>query len=173
MLTVYHGSVCPVPKPLAQVGRPNLDFGQGFYVTDLHAQAVAWATRAANQGRPQWLSSYLFDKERAIASYRYLFFPAYNEDWLDFIVKSRLGERPWLDYDWIEGGVADDRVIDTVNLYMLDIIPMELAIRRLAQHQPNNQLCLLNQALIEECLSFVQAEPLNDKSRNGRSKNED
>lgn len=42
MLTVYHGSVCPVENPLAGVCRPNLDFGVGFYVTDIRAQAERW-----------------------------------------------------------------------------------------------------------------------------------
>ena len=43
-------------------------------------------------------------------------FDAYDKDWLDFIVDSRQGKQPWNGYDIIEGGVADDRVIDEVNL---------------------------------------------------------
>ena len=35
MLTVYHGSTYRVDQPLAGVCRPNLDFGVGFYLTDL------------------------------------------------------------------------------------------------------------------------------------------
>ena len=38
MLTVYHGSTCRIEEPLAGVCRPNLDFGIGFYVTDLKEQ---------------------------------------------------------------------------------------------------------------------------------------
>ena len=40
MLTVYHGSTYRVEQPLAGVCRPNLDFGVGFYLTDLKEQAV-------------------------------------------------------------------------------------------------------------------------------------
>ena len=47
MLTVYHGSTCRIEEPLAGVCRPNLDFGIGFYVTDLKEQAVRWALRTA------------------------------------------------------------------------------------------------------------------------------
>ena len=43
MLTVYHGSTYRVEQPLAGVCRPNLDFGVGFYLTDLKEQAVRWA----------------------------------------------------------------------------------------------------------------------------------
>ena len=39
MLTVYHGSTYRVEQPLAGVCRPNLDFGVGFYLTDLKEQA--------------------------------------------------------------------------------------------------------------------------------------
>lgn len=46
-------------------------------------------------------------------------FTAYDKDWLDFIVGNRQGKNPAKDYDYIEGGIANDRVIDTVNLYFM------------------------------------------------------
>lgn len=164
MLNVYHGATCVVKQPLCMAGRPNLDFGQGFYVTDLREQAISWATRAANTDKSQWLNSYVLDIDKVKANYRCLYFAAYDKEWLNFIVDSRNGNTPWHGYDFIEGGIADDRVVDTVNLYMLDMIPAETAIQRLAQHRPNNQICLLNQQLINECLDFVDAEPLNNLS---------
>ena len=30
---LYHGAIMPVHEPLAHVGRPDLDFGPGFYLT--------------------------------------------------------------------------------------------------------------------------------------------
>lgn len=47
MITVFHGSIMEVSKPLVALGRPNLDFGQGFYVTDLQQQAERWAKNYA------------------------------------------------------------------------------------------------------------------------------
>lgn len=41
-MKVYHGSTQAVEYPLAGVGRENLDFGKGFYVTDIYAQAERW-----------------------------------------------------------------------------------------------------------------------------------
>lgn len=38
-MIVYHGSVYSIERPLANIGRKNLDFGQGFYVTDMKLQA--------------------------------------------------------------------------------------------------------------------------------------
>ena len=40
-MKVYHGSTIIVREPLANVGRRNLDFGEGFYVTDLREQAIS------------------------------------------------------------------------------------------------------------------------------------
>lgn len=36
---VYHGSIVEIVSPMVDVGRENLDFGKGFYVTDIRAQA--------------------------------------------------------------------------------------------------------------------------------------
>ena len=39
MKIVYHGSFVSVPEPLTNVGRCELDFGPGFYVTTIREQA--------------------------------------------------------------------------------------------------------------------------------------
>lgn len=85
-----------------------------------------------------------------------LHFKGYSTDWLDFIVACRRGEKPWLGYDLIEGGVANDRVFDTIENYIEGQITKETALGRLQYEQPNNQICLLSQQLIDECLSFQQ-----------------
>ncbi len=41
-IVVYHGSTMPVEHPFANVGREDLDFGKGFYLTRLQEQAVNW-----------------------------------------------------------------------------------------------------------------------------------
>ena len=81
-------------------------------------------------------------------------FKAYDSEWLEFIVASRHGLNPAAIYDYIEGGVADDRVIDTVNLYMSGLMSADVALQRLAQHQPNNQICLLNQDITDKYLTY-------------------
>lgn len=163
MLTVYHGATCVIKHPLCNAGRPNLDFGQGFYVTDLREQAVRWAQRQGitRDVKPQ-LNIYELDMERARSCYRYLRFEAYDEAWLNFIANSRKGLEPWKGYDLIEGGVADDRVVDTVNLYLLGMMTADVALERLARHLPNNQICILNQLLVKECLHYISTESLLD-----------
>lgn len=160
-MKVYHGGIQEIRTPLAKVGRSNLDFGQGFYVTDVRKQAEGWAERVAlrSLGRPM-LNVYELNEEVLYTKYRVLKFEDYNKDWLDFIVASRCGQTPWKEYDMVEGGVANDRVIDTVEAYMIGNITQEIALGQLAQHRPNNQLCLISQEAIDECLSFLEVEVL-------------
>lgn len=165
MLRAYHGATCTVSAPLCTLGRPNLDFGPGFYLTTIRQQAVDWAQRSLNATRPQWLNLYDLDLDRIHTAYRCLSFPAYDAEWLQFIALSRRGQQPWAGYDFIEGGVADDRVIDTVNLYLLDLMSADEALKRLALHQPNQQMCLLSQSLVDECLTYISSEPLNPAAK--------
>lgn len=164
MRKVYHGSTEVIAKPLCRVGRKNLDFGQGFYVTDMEQQAVSWATRAVNFGLPQWLNCYELN-DTLVSQHATKIFTTYNEEWLTFIVESRNGQKPWKDYDYIEGGVADDRVINTIEDFLNGDISIVFALKRLAEHQPNNQICILRQELLDSCLHFTKAIPLNDLAR--------
>lgn len=154
-IKVYHGSTAIVKQPLCRVGRPNLDFGQGFYVTELQQQAIDWAKNVARRegGRPL-LNSYLLDRDAILADARSKVFTAYDRDWLLFIVAARRGFDVAASYDYVEGGVANDRVVDTVNLYMTGLMDIDTALQRLAQHQPNNQMCLLKQGLIDKYLIY-------------------
>ena len=76
--------------------------------------------------------------------------------WLDFVVASRNGMKPWAQYDVVEGGVANDRVIDTVELYTIGILDKSSALGRLSEHQPNHQICILSQAILDKYLKFVK-----------------
>jgi len=158
MITVYHGSIIEVSQPLVALGRPNLDFGQGFYVTDLREQAERWAIRIATRRMEKpMLNIYEFDVDMARRGYRYLKFDAYDKAWLDFIVANRMGKMEWKDYDVVEGGVANDNVIDTVEDYMRGRMSAEAALVELSKHRPNNQYCILNQEIIDLHLLFVES----------------
>lgn len=110
MLTTYHGSTSRVEQPLAGVCRPNLDFGVGFYLTDLKEQASRWALRTADIRHETnvWLNVYSLDMEACRNTpYHYLHFTTYDAHWLDFVVSCRQGGSMWKDYDIIESGIAD------------------------------------------------------------------
>lgn len=154
-IIVYHGGTEAVSAPRADAGRPNLDFGQGFYVTDLRQQAVDWAKHVGDRRKsPPVISRYTLDRDAISSNFRCKVFEAYDGEWLDFIVDSRIGKKPWAEYDYIEGGVANDRVIDTINLYMADLMTRDKALQKLSEHRPNNQMCLLNQEIIDKYLNY-------------------
>ena len=156
-MILYHGGTEAVMHPDCKAGRPDLDFGQGFYVTLLLDQAEGFANRKARDRRAKpIISVYEFDYEAAIQDCEYLKFDFYDEAWLDFVVASRNGMKPWAQYDVVEGGVANDRVIDTVELYTIGILDKSSALGRLSEHQPNHQICILNQAILDKYLKFVK-----------------
>ena len=148
-ITVYHGGTERVDVPICRLGRENLDFGRGFYVTDIKEQATA-----KRRNTQAIINIYQLDRELVLEKARCKVFKAYDSEWLEFIVASRHGLNPAAIYDYIEGGVADDRVIDTVNLYMSGLMSTDVALQRLAQHQPNNQICLLNQDITDKYLTY-------------------
>jgi len=160
-ITVYHGGTEAITQPRTDVGRRNLDFGQGFYLTDMRTQAVDWAKHVSDRRKlPAILSKYSLNRETILKNYRCKVFTKYDGEWLDFIVDSRNGKEPWKIYDYIEGGVANDRVIDSINLYMADLMSREKALEKLSEHQPNNQICILNQEIIDKYLSYDGTEQL-------------
>lgn len=159
-ITVYHGGTEQVNTPLCRLGRENLDFGRGFYVTDIKEQAYRWAITTAKRRKTQAvINIYQLDRDAILTEARCKIFKAYDTEWLNFIVASRRGENPAATYDYVEGGVANDRVIDTVNLYMSGLMSAKVALQRLAQYQPNNQICLLNQSITDKYLVYEKTEP--------------
>lgn len=165
MRKVYHGGTQIIDAPVCHVGRDRLDFGKGFYVTDMRKQAISWATRVVNEDFPQWLNVYKLDDAYIKEHARCKVFTDYDEEWIDFIVRSRSGKMPWKDYDYIEGGIADDRVVSTIEDYLNGDASMEYVLKRLSEHQPNNQICFISQEILNNSLQFIKAEPLNDLAR--------
>ena len=159
MITVYHGSYIVVDKPLVGIGRKNLDFGEGFYVTSLLSQANVWARNKARYYMQDEgiVSQYSFDLESAVSTFRFHKFEHYDREWLNFIVNNRQGGDDWRMWDIIEGGVANDRVIDTVENFMAGLIDEETALGLLALHQPNHQICILKQEVVDKYLHFIDS----------------
>lgn len=155
-LEVYHAGTERVEIPDCRRGRENLDFGQGFYLTDIYDQAFNFArVKSRDRNKPGLINTYLLDRKKILEEARVKIFDSYDAKWLDFIVDCRNGKDIWKQYDYIEGGVANDRVIDTVNMYIQGFISQDRALINLRYLKPNNQICILNQDLIEKHLKFV------------------
>ena len=159
MIRLFHGSSIEVRNPIVGVGRRKVDFGQGFYMTRVRRQAELWAKAVADRrpGAIAVLNIYQFDDVKAmqLVAERYKKFEQYDLEWLEYVVDSRKGGRRQLSYDVVEGGVANDNVIDTVEDFENGIITAEQALGQLVYKRVNHQICIHSQTIIDECVQFV------------------
>lgn len=153
-MKVYHASNLIVTRPDTVHSRPYLDFGQGFYLTTLKDQASNYGQRFKRRQQEAWLNVYELSEN--LAAWNILRFESYSREWLDFVVKCRTGE-PTENYDLVIGGIANDRVVATINLFFEHLISKEEALGRLKFEQPNIQYCIRTQRMLDECLTYVES----------------
>lgn len=143
----YHGSCLEIAEPDLIHSRLNVDFGRGFYVTPLYEQAAKWCGKFRRRGKDGIISCYSFDEKRA-EELKILKFTFYSEEWLDFILNCRSG-KDTTDYDMVVGGVANDKVFNTVELFWDGLIDRAEAINRLRYEEPNLQICFRTEKALE------------------------
>ena len=165
MIKVYHGSYVEVKTPDISFSRENVDFGKGFYVTPIREQAISWALRWVRRKKKSILNTYVFS-EHLIAELglKVKDFPAYDKEWLHFVADNRKGVNPH-DYDVVCGGVANDKVFNTLELYFANLIPEDEDLNRLKYEKPNKQICICKQELIDRLLQFESSEEVSDGSK--------
>ncbi len=160
-MILYHGSHIAIEKPDLSFSREKTDFGKGFYLTPFKEQAISWSAHFKESGRKAVVSSYGFLErpavERLPRGVRILEFDTHSMKWLNFITACRLGKPLDEEWDLIMGGAADDKVIQTLQLYFRDVITANEAIRRLRYNKPNFQYCFKNQTLMDRYLQFLEA----------------
>lgn len=152
-MLVYHSSDQYFTTPDVVHSREALDFGKGFYVTRLREQADKYANRFLRIGNDAYLHIFEYFPD---SDMRVKIFESYDEEWLDFVCSCRNGKDLYKEYDIIEGGVANDKVYRTVDLYMAGIFNKEQALQNLAYEKPNHQLCFITQNAIDKCLKFIE-----------------
>lgn len=154
-MMLYHGSYLEISKPELKYSRENVDFGRGFYTTPIYEQAVKWCGKFKRRGKNGIVSRYQFDMENK-EKWKVLEFETYSEEWLDFIMNCRNG-KDTTDYDVVIGGVANDKVFNTIELFFDGLIDKKEAINRLRYEKPNLQICFRSEKVIE-ALKFEGSE---------------
>lgn len=157
-MIVYHGSFVEVPQPDVVHSRKSVDFGAGFYVTPLYQQAKSWADKFRSRKKSAVVSRYELNED-ALKGVNVCSFDSYNEAWLDFVLACRSG-RDNSSFDIVIGGVANDKVFNTVELYFDGLIDKKESLRRLTYEKPNLQICFRTQSVIDRCLRFEGSETL-------------
>ena len=153
-MILYHGSYVQVSKPDLSFSRKELDFGTGFYTTSIKEQAEKWSLKFKKRHEQSMISTYEFD-EKIIDKIRALKFNSYSEEWLDFVVLCRMGKNLEENYDLIIGGIANDDVFNTLQLFLDKLIPKQETLKRLQYEKPNIQYCFKNQSIIDAHLHFT------------------
>ena len=145
-MILYHGSYLEIDKPDLIHSRDNVDFGKGFYTTPIYEQAAKWCGRFKRRGQTAIISKYGFDMENK-DDWNIIEFDSYSEKWLDFILNCR-SRKDDTDYDIVIGGVANDKVFNTVELYFEGLIDKKEALSRLRYEKPNLQVCFRSEAAL-------------------------
>lgn len=71
-MIVYHAGTEIIEHPLVGIGRDKLDFGKGFYVTNILEQAKTWAERMSSyRGKEPVINKYELNLEIISAKYRH------------------------------------------------------------------------------------------------------
>lgn len=113
-MKLYHGSNVKIDNIDLFKGRPYKDFGQGFYLTDIHEQALRMANRVARifHGTPE-ITIFDFDIEEAVkAGLKIKIFDSPSYEWARFVMMNRdiNTKQPSHDYYIVIGPVADDTI---------------------------------------------------------------
>ena len=156
-MKLYHSSNISVERPDTAHSRDFLDFGKGFYLTTLHDQAVKYAQRFIRRQQKAWLNSYEFSFNPS--KWKVLQFESYDKEWLDFVSICRAGEDV-SDYDIVIGGIANDKVIQTLDRYFEGELSAEETLGLLKYEKPNNQYCIRSQKMLDECLKHIESQLL-------------
>ena len=156
-MIVYHGSYFEIKHPNIEFSRDALDFGKGFYVTSIKEQAINWAGKFKLRRKKSYINIYNLDLATIKEQYKINEYLTYSEEWLDFILACRGGSDVYLENDIIIGGIADDRVYNTIELYEDNLINKEEALKRLRYYKPNNQICIVNQEVIDKHLNYRES----------------
>lgn len=114
---IYHGSNVEVPNPKILVNGHYKDFGYGFYCTNIEKQAKRWALTKKGASV---VNNYKYAEN---AELKVLSFPEMTDEWLEFVVACRRGQKH--SYDIVEGPMADDQIWDYVEDYIAGNISRE------------------------------------------------
>lgn len=142
-MRLYHGTNTDFGEILLSRCRPNKDFGQGFYLTDIRSQAEAMAIRRCEfeeTGVPI-VQEYEFDENLLSGDdFDVMSFDGVSEEWAEFILMNRMAKGQRMhNHDIVVGPVADDGVVFQLNLYMQHLITIEALVKELTYRQLNNQ----------------------------------
>lgn len=142
-MILYHGTNIDFASIDLKKCKPNKDFGQGFYLTDIQKQAKQMAVRRCDfeQCGVPVIQKYEFD-ERLFSSNELNVkrFEKVSKEWAEFIFKNRNSRGKFRhNYDIVYGPIADDGVVYQLTLFEQHIISIDQLVEGLTFRKLNNQ----------------------------------
>ena len=154
-MILYHGSNIKVNHPRIIASKRLLDFGTGFYLTSDKEQAERWAARTTDrrkEGAP--LISVFSVNVDMFNNLNVLKFDAADMEWLKYVTSNRSGVMEKDLFDVVQGPVANDQAIRTVNNYLHGYLTAEMAIQLLLPQKLKDQFAFKT----EKGLSILEFE---------------
>ncbi|MDR1123954.1 MAG: DUF3990 domain-containing protein [Elusimicrobiota bacterium] len=158
-MILYHGSYKIIERPDISFSRSNVDFGKGFYTTTILAQAKNWCKRFKEENKQAFVSRYKLAGGALKQIRKIKEFKEYSQEWLDFIMACRRGADT-KKYDLVIGGVANDKVFNTIELFFDGLIDKNAALGKLKYEKPNIQYCFKTQKIMNDFLTFAGCEEI-------------
>ena len=157
-MKLYHGSIVSVKNPSLRQGRPNTDYGKGFYTTVDFDQAARWARIRRDRAGDGNAVVSVYEVDDMLLQKEDFRIMEYNEatkEWLDFVVANRR-YAPLHDYDIVLGPVANDNLYATISLYENGELSAEAAVVQLKTHVLFNQVSFHTEKVLAQ-LRFVES----------------
>lgn len=142
-MKLYHGTNVDFERIDTQMSNPYKDFGKGFYLTEIYAQAERLAQKKARIfGGSPIVKAYRFDEAwLSSPSLKVLVFDKPTREWAEFIYRNRSRSIPPFchDYDIVVGAIADDGVAYLLSRYEEGSFTLDQLAKELEYKQLSNQ----------------------------------
>lgn len=137
-------------------GEAYNETGRGFYVTSFPKQAERRALRKSMRSGKGRTTVNVYDLKDDYNGYNVLNFrdPEDDEEWLDFVCDYRDGKEDYKKYHIIIGGVANDDVFKSVDMYHKGIWDKKRTLQELKCFKKNNQIAFIDQKALDVLLVF-------------------
>ena len=141
----YQGDNKVLNEPKIYLDGSYKDFGYGFYCTNSEKQAKRWALTKKNR---HVVNVYSYTENKNLNC---LIFKEMSDEWLDFVVSSRQGERH--NYDIVEGPMADDTIWNYVDDFARGMISRTAFWELVKFKYPTHQIVFCTEAALK-CLEY-------------------
>jgi hypothetical protein len=154
-MILFHGSNIDFDKVSLDFAKDRRDFGKGFYTTTIKEQATDWAEIICRRYKTK--TAYLYTFEFSAIDLTVKTFNTMTKNWLDFILENRIKGGTNHNYDIVSGPVANDKTVNTLNLYLSNELSLKETLDRLTYMQANDQLSFHTKRAIDS-LVFIRRE---------------